>query len=158
MKWPERLPKGARFEKPVGHVDLFGTAAAAAGADMPKDRVMDGVDLVPFAAGQAAGDPHQSLYWRDGAYKVLLAGGWKLQVAERPNKAWLYNLAEDPNEHDDLALKQPDKVAELKAALAAIDAQQVKPIWPSLMDVPVFVDKPLGVPAAPGDEYIYWAN
>ena len=89
---------------------------------------------------------------------MLLAGSWKLQTAERPKKTWLYNLAEDPDERTNLADKMPDKAAELGAELAAIDAQQVKPLWPSLLESPVLIDKPLGVPVEKNDEYVYWAN
>lgn len=158
MKWPAKLPRGAKFEKPVGHVDIFATAAAAAAADVPRDRVMDGVNLLPFVAGAAQNPPHQNLYWRDGDYKVLLAGDWKLQVSERPKKEWLFNLKDDPTEHSNLASAMPDKVSEMKRALAAIDAEQAKPLWPALLEGPVRIDRPLGTPSQPDDEYIYWAN
>lgn len=158
MKWPARLPKGSIYRQPVGHVDIFATAAAAAKADLPRDRVLDGTDLVAYATHDDLGAPHRSLYWRSGGYKVVLSGLWKLQVSERPKKDWLYNLADDPTEQRNLADAMPDKVAELKAALAAIDAQQAKPLWPALLEAPVFIDHPLGVPQKPGDEYIYWSN
>ena len=158
MKWPGRLAKGARFDKPIGHVDIFATAAAAAGVDAPKDRVLDGIDLVPFGAGRDQGQPHKSLYWRSGAYKVLLAGDWKLQTAERPKQVWLHNLRDDPGEKNNLVTALPDKVAELMQDLMAIDAQQVKPLWPSLLEAPVRLDVPLGVPVKKDDAYIYWAN
>jgi arylsulfatase A-like enzyme len=158
MKWPGKLPKGARFDKPVGHVDLFSTAAAAAGAEAPKDRVLDGVDLVPFATGQESDAPHQSLYWRDGDYKVLLAGDWKLQTAERPRKIWLYDLTSDPTEQTNLADRMPERVAAMQATLATIDAQQAKPLWPSLLETPISIDTPLGVPVGKDEEYVYWAN
>jgi arylsulfatase A-like enzyme len=45
-KWPARITPGERFHAPVAHVDIFATAAAAAGASLPSDRVMDGADLV----------------------------------------------------------------------------------------------------------------
>jgi len=158
IRWPAQLAKGTRFDKPVGHVDIFATAAAAAAAEILGDRTMDGVDLMPFATAKRQGDPHKNLYWRDGDYKVLLAGGWKLQTAERPKKIWLYNLAADPTEQTNLAAAMPGKVAELQSALAAVDAEQVKPLWPSLLEAPVRIDHPMGMPAGEDDEYIYWAN
>lgn len=158
IKWPRQIPKGITYGEPIGHVDIFATAAAAAGATMPSDRVMDGVDLIPFINKRQAGAPHKSLYWRDGEYKVLLAGNWKLQVTERPKKIWLYNLAEDPSEHHNLANTMPDKVIELRAALNAVDSQQAKPLWPSLLEKPVRLDRPLGSKFGKDDEYIYWAN
>ena len=158
VRWPAKLPKGITFDKPVGHVDIFATAAAAAAAAVPHDRVMDGVNLLPFLTGPAQDRPHQTLYWRDGDYKVLLAGEWKLQVSERPKKEWLFNLKNDPTERNNLAGAMPDKVREIKAALATIDAQQAKPLWPALLEGPVRIDHPLGFPTKPDDEYIYWAN
>ena len=160
MKWPAKIARGIRFDKPVGHVDIFATAAAAAvpAANVPADRALDGVDLMPFATGASDRPPHKTLFWRDGDYRVLLAGSWKLQTAERPKKAWLNNLADDPNEKVNLAEQMPDKVAELSAIMAAVDAEQSKPLWPSLLETPVRIDQPLGTPAKADAEYIYWAN
>jgi hypothetical protein len=52
----------------------------------------------------------------------------------------------------------PDKVKDMQQALAAVDAEQVKPHFPALVEAPVLIDKPLSFPYEPGDEYIYWAN
>jgi len=158
MSWPAKLPKGGKFAQPVGHVDIFATAAAAAGAAAPQDRVIDGVNLLPYLTGATQGPPHQTLYWRDGDYRVLLKDGWKLQVSERPKKDWLFNLKDDPTEKNNLAGAMPDKVRDIKEALAAVDAEQVKPLWPALLEGPVRIDHPLGFPNSPGEEYIYWAN
>ena len=159
MQWPSRMPnKGITYNQPIGHVDIFATAAAAAAGQVPKDRTMDGVDLLPHATSPQPDPPHKALYWRDGDYKVLLAGGWKLQTAERPKKVWLFDLSGDPTEQRNLADAMPDKVADLQKQLAAIDAEQVKPSWPSLLEGPVRIDSPLGTPVKKDEEYIYWAN
>ena len=158
LRWPAQLPAGAVYRSPVAHVDIFATAAGAAGARPPADRVMDGVDLVPFLKGKAGGDPHKALYWRSGRYKVVLSGGWKLQVAQEPNRVWLFDLANDPTERRDLSKARPDKVRELQAILAQLDAQMVKPAWPSLLSGAIYVDHPGGQPAKPSDEYVYWDN
>ena len=139
-------------------MDIFATAAAAAGAQVPQDRKIDGVDLSPFASGKAAGRPHQTLFWRSGQYKTLLDGDWKLQVSEAQKRTWLYNLAADPTERQELSAAQPAKLAELKAKLAAEDAQMVKPLWPSLLQGPIFIDHPSGRPQKKGEEYILWDN
>ncbi len=157
-KWPAGLPRGATFDEPVGHVDVFATAAAAAGAALPADRKLDGVNLLPFARGEAQGAPHDSLYWRSGPYKTVLAGGWKLQVSERPARTWLFDLASDPTEQRDLSAQNPEKLAELHARLDATDAEMAAPAWPSLIEGPIPVDHPLGVPESPDDEVVYWAN
>jgi arylsulfatase A-like enzyme len=158
IRWPGHVPAGSKFNRPVGHVDIFATAAGAAGATMPQDRVMDGVDLVKFATTGATTDPHKSLYWRSGDYKVLLSEGWKLQVAARPNKTWLFDLTKDPTEKQNLADTMPAKATELKTLLAKVDAEQAKPLWPSLLEGPIVIDTPSSYPVKPTDEYIYWAN
>jgi arylsulfatase A-like enzyme len=146
------------FDKPVGHVDIFATAAAAAGGVVPKDRTMDGVNLIEAVTASSQSPPHKSLYWRDGDYKVLLSGDFKLQVSARPSKVWLFNLKDDPTERKNLADAMPDKVKDMQQTLAAVDAEQVKPHFPALMEAPVLIDKPLSFPYEPGDEYVYWAN
>jgi hypothetical protein len=87
-----------------------------------------------------------------------MAGGWKLQTAEEPRRTWLFNLADDPTEKRDLSAAQPAKVAELKAALAELDGQMLKSLWPSLLSGAIPIDHPLGVPDKPSDEYVYWDN
>jgi len=157
-KWPSALPHGATYDAPVGHIDLFATAAAAASSPLPNDRSIDGVDLVPFVRGTKTGRPHDALFWRSGHYRSVLAGDWKLQVSERPEKTWLFDLKNDPTERTNLADQYPEKVRELGEVLAGYEAQMVKPAWPSLIEGPIAIDHPLDVSASPEDEYVYWPN
>jgi arylsulfatase A-like enzyme len=158
MRWPGKIAPGSRYANPVSHIDIFATAAGAAGAAVPKDRVIDGVDLTPYLQGQATGRPHQTLFWRSGQYSTVLDGDWKLQVNGARDKVWLYDLATDPTEQRDLSKTRPEKVAALKALIAAQDAQTKKPMWPSLLQGPVFIDHPSGQPQKAGEEYILWDN
>jgi arylsulfatase A-like enzyme len=158
IKWPGVVAPGTKFDRPVAHVDIFATAAAAAGAKMPADRVMDGVNLIPYVTGAVQGRPHQTLYWRSGQYKVMLDGDWKLQSSEAQHKVWLYNLASDPTEHHELSAQEPARVKAMLAMLKAEDGQMVKPIWPSLLQGPIAIDHPGGVPPIPGEDYILWDN
>ncbi|MCC7267166.1 MAG: sulfatase-like hydrolase/transferase [Caulobacteraceae bacterium] len=158
IRWPGHIPAGATYRAPVSHFDLFATAAAAAGAKLPGDRVYDGVDLVPFVRGEKLGRPHEVLFWRTGPYQVVRAGDWKLQVTERPDKDWLFDLSVDPTERNNLAQAHPEKVAELKALIAKHNAQQAKPLWPELGQTAVMLDHTLETPQAESDEYVYWGN
>jgi len=158
LRWPKALPRGVEYAAPVAGFDVFATAAAAAGAKLPADRVIDGVDLVPFVTGAQGGRPHDALFWRSGHYRVVRAGDWKLQLSKRPDKAWLFDLASDPTERVNLAEREPARVAELTALLDAHDATQAAPLWPSLLEAAVRIDPPLGVESRPDDEYVYWAN
>ncbi len=48
----------------------------------------------------------------------------------------------------------------MMVVLNGIDKQQAKPLWPSLLEGPIYIDKLLSEKAdlKPHDEYIYWAN
>jgi arylsulfatase A-like enzyme len=157
MQWPARIPAGTKLTGRAAHVDIFATAAAAAGAKMPDDRVYDGLDLMRQVEGEDMSE--RNLYFRSGHYRTLFKGDWKLQVSERPAKTWLFNLADDPTEQRNLAMDEPEKLAELMAVLEEMDAEQAPPIWPSLIEGPIMIDRPLGgAPRGPDDEFIYWAN
>jgi uncharacterized sulfatase len=158
MKWPARLAPGTEVTAPVHHFDMFATAAAAAGAPLPDDRKIDGVDLVPFATREAGGLPHRALFWRSGASQSALVDGWKLNMSDPPGRAWLFDMNADPTEQRDLSTERPDKLAELQAALAAHNAEQAPPAWPSQLTLPINIDKDLSQPDAPDDDYIYWSN
>jgi uncharacterized sulfatase len=157
-KWPARISAGTQVASPVHHFDLFATAAAAAGASLPEDRKMDGVDLLPFATGEATGVPHRALFWRSGSSQSALVNGWKLNRSEPPGRDWLFDMNTDPNEEHDLSAERPDKLAELRSALAAHNAEQAVPAWPAQISSAVSLDKDLSQPEAPEDEYVYWSN
>jgi uncharacterized sulfatase len=157
-KWPARIAPRTEVSAPVHHFDMYATAAAAAGAPLPVDRKVDGVDLVPFATGEASGVPHKALFWRSGASQSALVDQWKLNVSDPPGRSWLFDLHSDPNEQRDLSAERPEKLAELQAALAAHNAEQPEPAWASQISMSVNIDKDLTQSDAPGDEYIYWSN
>ena len=157
-RWPGHLPAGTQYHNPVSSLDLMPTIAAAAGAALPSDRAIDGVNLLPFLTGAQTTVPHDVLFWRDGSYEMVMAKGWKLQQAERPAKTWLYHLDQDPTEQHNLADSNPEKVAELKALLTAHNAEMKPALWPSFIEMPVMVDKTLDQPESADDEYVYWQN
>ncbi len=158
VKWPAKIAAGTTVTQPVHHFDAFATAAAAAGAPLPTDRKMDGVDLVPLARGEAEAVAHEELFWRSGASQTALVGGWKLNVSDPPGRRWLFDLRADPTEQKDLSAERPEKLAELEQALAAHNAEQIPSRWPSQGSFAINIDKDLSVPDAPDDEYIYWSN
>lgn len=157
MRWPARYPAGARVDAAVANVDLFSTAIAAAGGRVPLDRPIDGIDLSPLARNEGAA-PERPLIWRAGPYSSVLMGGWKLQVADRPDRTWLYDLAADPNEKTNLAEKNPAKVVQLRALLAAYESTLPEPLWPILLERPVRIDFAEGTPVRKDQDYVYWAN
>ncbi|MDO9521024.1 MAG: sulfatase-like hydrolase/transferase [Pseudohongiella sp.] len=158
IKWPDVIEPGTEFLPFTHHTDVLPTLAYAAGAALPDDRVIDGVNLIPFITQEVAGDPHDALFWRSGHYQVVIADGWKLQRAQRPDKVWLFNLQNDPTEQFEVSSQNPEKLAELTSLLDQHNAELPDPMWPSVVEMPVSIDKPLGRTEYPDDEHIYWPN
>lgn len=159
IKWPGKIKPGTTVDKPVAHIDVMPTLAAAAGATLPDDVEIDGVDILPLATGDSVGQwDRQTLFWQSGYYRVVRHGDWKLQVSKRPDKQWLYNLAEDPTEQDNLAERNSEKRLELMALLDAHQASARKPLYPYVAEMAVAIDKTLADYFEPGDEYIHWPN
>jgi arylsulfatase A-like enzyme len=157
-KWPGHIAPGTQYAQPVSNIDILPTLVAAAGAKLPTDRPIDGVNLLPFLGVTLGQQPPRALFWRDGPYRAVQAGGWKLIVSERPKKQWLFDLGDDPTEKKNLVAQRPDKLAELTALLTAHHANLPAPLWPSFLEMPVMIDKTLDQKQLPGDEYTYWVN
>jgi uncharacterized sulfatase len=164
-KWPAQINPGTSMDAPIHHNDIYSTIAAAAGVQIPQDRKIDGVDLLPYIRNEVEGEPHQTLFWREGHQQAVLHKGWKLISAEQsnlpqpaPRAKWLFNLALDPTEQNNLAADNLEKVAELETLLAAHNAEQVEPLWPSVFNAPQLIDKTSNEPFEEGDEFIYWPN
>ena len=158
MKWPAAIPQGIKPQLPVNHMDIFTTVAAATGAKLPSDRPIDGINLLPQLRKPADKGPERTLFWRTDTYRVIRKGDWKLQVAQNPRKDWLFNLATDPTEKNNLAATAPEKLASMKKELEAFNATQVKPSWPSMAEAAIAIDKSLREKMVPGDEYVYYGN
>ncbi|MFM8469061.1 MAG: sulfatase-like hydrolase/transferase [Limisphaerales bacterium] len=87
----------------------------------------EGLTLLPHLRGESP-LPARPLFWRMGRQAALRQGDWKLlRVGDEP---WqLFNLATDPAEQTDLAASQPAVVAELSAAWAKWNQQNIPPLW-----------------------------
>jgi uncharacterized sulfatase len=159
VRWPARIRPGPRIDTPVAHIDVFPTLAAAAGAPLPTDRIIDGRSMLPLATGAGGLErPDNAIFWGSGAYRVVRAGDWKLQVDGLQNKTWLFDLASDPTERTNLAASMPDKVAELRQLLATHHKDAVKPLYPYKIASPILIDKTGDRKAVVGDEYVIWPN
>jgi len=158
VKWPAQLAPGTQVTDPVHHTDIFPTIAAASGAALPTNTKLDGVNLLPHAQGETTGPLHKALFWRHDHYQAVLSDGWKLQVAQRPKKSWLFNLNVDPGEKNNLAAEHPEKVQALKNLLAQHNSKQMEPRWKSIIEAPINIDKTDEQGWAQGDEFIYYPN
>lgn len=140
ISWPGHVKPGVS-DQPAIQLDLHVTALAAAGVDVKPEWKLDGVNLLPFLAGENTGAPHEALYWRFGEQMAMRMGEWKLvrydtnadtQTGGRrqPVTAFkLYNLTSDIHEDHDLAAANPGKVSELQAKWNEWNRSNVKPLW-----------------------------
>jgi arylsulfatase A-like enzyme len=101
-------------------MDLLVTMASLAGATLPVDRSMDGVDLSPVLLGTGTLAP-RTVFWRAGKGRVARRGPWKLLV--QGQKAQLFNLDDDLGETKDLVQAHPQITAELRKALETWEAE-----------------------------------
>ncbi len=159
-RWPAKLPAGSTYDAPVHHFDMYATAAAAAGAELPTDRVMDGVDLTPYVTGAMADAPHEYLFFRSGAAQAVRDARWKLMVSapqNGPRKEWLFDLTADQDWTDQLA-GHPEVADRLRGVLETHNSEQAEPLWPWTSTSAWNVDRDLSKEDQPGDEFAYWSN
>ena len=129
VRWPGRLPAGKTYNRPVISTDLFATLSAAAELPLPQKAKLDSVNLLPYLTGEAQGDPHSSLYWRQGEKRALRKGDLKI-VRQFPSKQWkLFDLSKDISEQHDLSASQPERLDELVNDWNELNSQMVEPAF-----------------------------
>ncbi|TVQ23385.1 MAG: Cerebroside-sulfatase [Spirochaetaceae bacterium] len=113
-RWPGRIAPGVTSQI-AASIDLLPTIAAIAGASVPTDRVIDGVDLSPLLLGKTAASPRtEFVYHHRNRVEAIRSGAWKLHVRKGDDEMCeLYDLEHDPGETHDRAAEQPDVVARL---------------------------------------------
>ena len=158
MRWPDRIEAGSEYQRPVSHIDIFSTAAAAASVAVPVDREIDGVDLLPYVNGEIREEPHEALFWRTGNYRTVRSGDWKLQLSDPDGTPFLYNLAVDPTEQRNLAASEPEQLARLKQLIEAGMGEWAVPMRGPLVKGPLYPDKHLNEPLEESDVPVYWYN
>ena len=104
VRWPAALPPGTTFAAPVGARRHL-RHRRGRGRRSPARR--SARSTASICCRSCAATPPairtSALFWRSGGYRTVLADGWKLQVAERPDRDWLFHLDDDPTERRDLS-------------------------------------------------------
>jgi arylsulfatase A-like enzyme len=143
ISWKGRLEPGKTDSQPIIQLDVMPTVLAAAGMRLESRAMIDGVNLLPYLTGNAAGRPHETLYWRLGGTMAIRKGDWKLvkmsddghqqdpAVLSDLSGAELYNLKDDIGETRNLAGARPEKVKELVGDWQRWNKDLQKPRWPS---------------------------
>jgi len=105
-------------------MDLFTTSAKLAGAEVPADRVIDGVDLRAALTSGAPSPRHLLFYYWDSELRAVRKDAYKAhfitsgaygegEPRREHNPPLLFNLAEDPGERHDVAAQHPEVIADL---------------------------------------------
>lgn len=138
--WDGHVKPGSTVTEPMHVVDWYPTLLKLGGAKAEQKLPLDGRDIWPtLTAGKPS--PHDVILLNTTPSSgAVRAGDWKLVVItgaddpdgnppkkENKNSVELFNLKDDPYEKTNLADKQPDKVKELRASLAAFAKQAVPP-------------------------------
>jgi arylsulfatase A-like enzyme len=158
LSWPDQIDPGLKFDKPVHHFDIFSTIASAANAQIPMDRKIDGVDLIPYIKGEKIANPHQTLFWRSGNHQAVLHENWKYLISKKEGTKWLFDTDQDPLERNNLININQEKTLQIESLLAMFNSEQANPLYPSSTELPVLIDKYDGQVIEDTDEFIFWSN
>lgn len=94
---PGRVPAGTTCEEITATIDILPTFAKLAGAETPKDRVLDGIDISPLFAGNfdAADENRYFAYYFINSLQAVRQGKWKLHLPRPPNPPWLGRFSQN---------------------------------------------------------------
>ena len=139
-RWPGRVPAGLRTRTVAAGVDVFPTFLGIAGVPLPRDRLIDGVDLMPVLSGSASEAETRPIFYYSGdELQAVRLGRFKWQAARRLSYGkipglpffgsvergpWLFDLEDDPGEAYDVSDFHPDAFARL-AAIARTHEREV---------------------------------
>ncbi len=181
MHWPKGLAKKGEIRPQYSHlIDLLPTTLEIVGAKVPaevrgiKQTPIQGVSLVYSFADAAAPPRHTTQYYFLYGTGAIYHMGWKASFGYRPDfidlfqsypppqtaenmagkEIWeLYNVDEDPTELNDLAKRNPAKLAELQALFnKEARANQVYPLinWSDLFPGFMEFQKKMGLSPGAG--------
>lgn len=115
-RWPGKIPAGHISAQPAVMMDLFATAVKIAGLVPPKDRVIDGRDILPLFTSDAL-SPHEAILGQQAAQLATVRDArWKLHVLpprdmfaafDKPGKRWI-----DPRAPDGVTILAPYEQAQ----------------------------------------------
>lgn len=128
VRWRGKIKPGSTTNQLAATMDWTATILAAAGINAHKDFPLDGIDLMPVLTGRSQ-PSDRTLYWRSfqrHKEKAVREGDWKYLKDEKGE--YLFNIATDPGEKNDL--KDTNKIIfdKLKQLMADWEKTVLEPI------------------------------
>jgi arylsulfatase A-like enzyme len=130
--WPGKI-KPRTSHAIASTMDIFTTCLKLAGAELPTDRVVDGVDLSPVLFEGSTKVRDTFFYYRGEQLYAVRKGPWKAHYltqsgygrikAEQHDPPALFHLGHDPSEKHNLAEDNPEVLAEIAKAVAQHNAK-----------------------------------
>jgi arylsulfatase A len=124
-RWPGKIKPGLTHEM-ASALDLYKTCLNLAGAEIPKDRPLDGFDMAPILFGNGKSQRDEQFYYfcadvyavRKGNYKAhfVTHDGYSKLPEEKHEPGLLFDVRNDPSERFNIAADHPEIVADLKKA------------------------------------------
>lgn len=149
--WPGKIGAGVVNHELACTLDLFTTSLKLAGAPLPRDRVIDGVDMSPMLLGTGSGWRDLLFYYRGERLYAVRKGLFKAHFVtqsaygpdepELHNPPLLFHLAHDPSERFNVAAEHPSVLADIAGAVADHRAKLV-PAQSQLVEVAKEPGKP----------------
>jgi arylsulfatase A-like enzyme len=126
--WPGKIKAGV-VDGMIHVVDMYPTLAALAGAELVKNKPLDGID-VWAALSQGKPSPRDEVVYNvDPMAGAVRRGDWKLVwKASLPQRIELFNLSEDQSETKNLAEQNPKKVSELQVRITELAGEMAPPL------------------------------
>src|SRR5579883_657048 len=128
VRWPGVTPANQVSEQAIITMDLTATILAATHTKPDPRYPLDGQNLIPVLKGEKPVYP-RTLFWRFGGdssggtniQKAVRSGDWKYLL--RGGNEYLYNLANDQGEQNDLQQKYPKIFQKLRTKLQQWESQ-----------------------------------
>lgn len=125
IRWPSKIDGGQKTDVPVYSVDFYPTFVEAAGGEIPKGHIVDGLSLMPLLTEGKVPErdtffwhyPSETAGWKKRMSGAVRKGDYKLIHFYADDRKELFNLKKDPTEKNNLAEEMPAKVKELQELL-----------------------------------------
>ncbi|WP_276481605.1 sulfatase [Paraflavitalea pollutisoli] len=119
--WQGQVTGGRTITSPVSSLDVFPSIAEWMKLPLRTDREYDGQSVVDLLTGKKAAIEHRPIYYVHNQAQAVRVGKWKLRVTGAGNNSVteLFDMENDPGEHHNLALTQPDELERLQKILDA---------------------------------------